>query len=433
MKLTSLKKRSPEVSFEEAIFIGLAPDGGLYVPKDVPQFNHKELQDLKGKTFAKIAHLTLHKWLHDELSSEELEEVITKAFNFPIPLVKVGPYHVLELFHGPTMSFKDIAACVLARLTEIFVRRSKRLVRVLVATSGDTGGAIAHGFANVKDTQVVVLYPKGRVSHLQEEQLTRVAQNVIALEVDGDFDDCQRLVKKAFVDPDLRELALTSANSINIGRLLPQIIYYVYLASLMLPEKPTVVIPSGNFGNVCGALLAQKMGIPFEKIVIACNANDAVVDFARTGRYKAKKTVRTFSNAMDVGDPSNFPRVLHFCGYSHEKFLQLFEAVGINDSKTLHTMLSIWHEYRYQLDPHTAVAWAAADAIDNIDRSIVIIATASPLKFAEEIEKNLRITLDNSSILRELKKNKINKITIKNSYSQFKQLLLDHFEPVTHD
>ncbi|MCA9965882.1 MAG: threonine synthase, partial [Anaerolineales bacterium] len=292
----STNRQAPEVTFQKALFQGLAPDGGLYFPTKFPTFSAVELAALHGVSLPEVGYRVLQKWFGEEIEAEPLRHIATAAQHFPIPLRQVGSYQILELFHGPTQAFKDVAAQNLSRLMSHFLQQQQQRVTLLVATSGDTGGAIAHGFSGIDNINVVILYPKGRVSQLQEEQLTRVADNVFPLEVDGVFDDCQAMVKQAFNDPDLAGLALTSANSISIGRLIPQIIYYAYAYACLGRDDIEFVVPSGNFGNLTGGLFARAMGFPFSQFIAACNRNDAAVRYAATGQYAPQPTVATLSN-----------------------------------------------------------------------------------------------------------------------------------------
>ncbi len=427
MNYVSTAKKTEGISLEEAIFLGLAPDGGLFVPEVVPQFTKKEIAELPGKTLHEIATLTLTKWLHGLFTKSEIEEIVTETFSFPIPLIEVAGYKVLELFHGPTYSFSDVSARFLSHVFKKIMKRRKMKSKILVSTSGDTGSAIAHSFATHADSKTVIVYPKGKLSRMQEHQITRVGDNVLAIEIDGDFEDCRELTNAAFADPDLQKMGIVSASSLNIARLIPQIVLYVYTYAQLYPTHATLVIPSGNFGNACTALLARLMGIPFEKIILACNTNDAAVDYANTGVFRAKRSVHTLSSAMDVGDPGNFPRILHLCGYSHKTFTEFFEAFSISDSKVINTIHAIWAEYEYMIDPHTAVAWAAADEIESSHKTMVIVATAAPTKFSEVIERHTGLKVDNTHLLTELKKREKKVISIHNDYKQFKVLLMQEF------
>lgn len=419
----STSKQAPAVSFQEALFRGLAPDGGLYFPTIFPLFSAEEIAALCGQSLQEIARQLLQKWLGDEISAEAITQIANEAQHFPIPIRKVGDIHVLELFHGPTLAFKDVAAQNLPRLMSHFLQREAREITLLVATSGDTGGAIAHGFSDVPNITVYVLFPKGRVSGLQEEQLTRVADNVIPVEVDGYFDDCQALVKQAFTDPTLAGLNLTSANSISIGRLLPQIVYYVYVYAHLCRGDIQFIVPSGNFGNLTGGLFARAMGLPFDSFIAANNVNDAATRYIETARYEPHETIATLSNAMDVGKPSNFVRVLELFGHDYEAVRDVLQAYRVDDVQTVATIQSVFAEHGYLLDPHTAVGWRVATDYGDPDKTKVLIATASPAKFADELRREAGIEVDNSAEIAALQQRQPRKISIPNDYRALVDLL----------
>lgn len=419
----STNRQAPEVTFQEALFQGLAPDGGLYFPNQFPAFSTDELAALRGATLPDVGFCVLDKWFGEEIDAESLRRIASEAQHFPIPLRQVGPYQILELFHGPTQAFKDVAAQNLARLMSHFLKQRQQRVTLLVATSGDTGGAIAHGFSGVDNINVVILYPRGRVSQLQEEQLTRVADNVFPLEVDGVFDDCQAMVKQAFNDPDLAGLSLTSANSISIGRLIPQIIYYVYAYACLGRDDIAFVVPSGNFGNLTGGLFARAMGLPFSRFLAACNRNDAAVRYGATGKYVPQPTVATLSNAMDVGNPSNFVRVLELFGHDWGAFRAVVQAYMVADEATVATMAGVWREHGYVLDPHTAVGWRVAEQYADPDKQTVLIATAAPLKFAAEIEARTGIVVENEGAIAALRQRPLRKWSVGGEYTAVKSFL----------
>ena len=422
MKYYSLNHQSESVGFIQAMLNGLAPDGGLYHPETFPRYSSQELLSLKNKSLMEIAISVLNKWLNDEFLPEEINQVVKKSLNFDILLRQVNSFRVLELFHGPTMAFKDIGASVLAQLMNVVFSKKSLQATILVATSGDTGGAVAQGFSDAKQVKVVILFPKGRVSRLQEEQLTRVSDNVIPVEIEAGFDECQIMVKKAFVDPDLQKYNLTSANSINIGRLIPQIIYYVYTFSRFVNDNIELVIPSGNLGNATAALFACKMGIPLS-LIIGCNANDCVDIYEKTSRFMPKKSVATLSNAMDIGNPSNFRRLLEVCNNDHSIFKTLIKTVSITDSQTVETIKKVYLESDYLLDPHTAVAWRAAELLADKSKKTIIVSTASPVKFASELQQATGIMIDDSQEIKKLRQKPKRKYELKNDYHKFKQLL----------
>lgn len=422
----STGKNAPEVDFKTALFRGLAPDGGLYFPQEFPKFSADELKSLRGVSLQAVGYAVLSKWFGDDIPADALEAIAHDAQNFEIPLNKVGPYHILELFHGPTLAFKDVAAQNLSRLMSYFLQKENREITLLVATSGDTGGAIAHGFADIPNTTVYVLFPKGRVSRLQEEQLTRVAQNIFPIEVDGVFDDCQAMVKRAFNDSKLAGLNLTSANSISIGRLIPQIIYYVYVWATLQRDDIEFIVPSGNFGNLTGAVFAREMGLPFNKFVAATNANDAAVRYQESGIYDPHVTIQTLSNAMDVGNPSNFVRILETFQHDYEEYRDHFVAMSVDDDTTVKTMKQVLAEHDYLLDPHTAVGWHVADqlAADSESACRVVVSTASPVKFAGEIKQASGIEVDDTATVEALGGRKKRKVSLGNDYGELCKLLL---------
>ena len=428
IKYYSTGKNSPEVDFKTALFRGLAPDGGLYFPKTFPRFSSEELENLKGDSLQSVGSAVLQKWFGDDILSDALETIAHDAQNFPVTLRKVGPFTMLELFHGPTLAFKDVAAQNLSRLMSSFLQKEDREITLLVATSGDTGGAIAHGFADISNIHVYVLYPKGRVSRLQEEQLTRVASNITPVEVDGVFDDCQSMVKRAFNDDALAQLNLTSANSISIGRLIPQIIYYVYAWTQIQRDDIEFIVPSGNFGNLTAGVFAKEMGLPFSHFTAATNVNETAVRYQKIGIYDPHPTIQTLSNAMDVGDPSNFVRILETFDHDYEEFREIITAVSVDDDTTVATIKRVLAEHDYLLDPHTAIGWHVAEVAD-LDgrfngRFPVLISTASPIKFAGEIEQVAGIKIDDSEPIKALAKRKKRKTSIGNDYQALSQLLL---------
>lgn len=384
--------RSPEhlVDFRTALFEGLAPDGGLYMPEEIPHFSEEFLENLPRLTLPQVAHAVLEPYVGDALPN--LEPLVRDAFNFPVPLTPLpDDTHLVELFHGPTLAFKDFAARFMARAMAALLPPDERLT-VLVATSGDTGGAIAHAYLGLPNIDVKIFYPSGKVSPLQEKQLTTLGQNVTAYEVDGTFDDCQRLVKEAFQDPKLRAtLSLTSANSINIARLLPQIVYHVYAYRSFMHAalKPIVVVPSGNFGNLTAGLIAQKMGLPVPHFIAANNRNDPVREFLETGKYRPRPSVTTPSNAMDVGDPSNFERLQWLCGDALSGNLT---AYTVSDDDTRAQIRHTFHTTGVVLDPHTAVGVHAVHqhrATTNDPRPALVLSTAHPAKFLEIVEPEI--------------------------------------------
>ncbi len=396
MKFRSTRSQEGFVTFQQAIFQGLAPDGGLYVPETFPSLSDEKLSSFRDATVSEIGAEILSLFI-DDIPQTEQKKIVAEGLSFPLPIRTVQERRILELFHGPTMAFKDIAAHVLPGIMEYYLRKESRKTLIMTATSGDTGGAVAHGFSEKDNISVVILFPKGRVSKLQREQLTHVGKNIYPIEVEGTFDDCQQMVKQAFTDPDLKRYNLTSANSINIGRLLPQLIYYAYTWAKLREDNLTFVVPSGNMGNVTAGLYAKMIGIPIGKLIIACNTNDPVVKYFETGVYEKQSAHKTLSTAMDIGHPSNFERIQDAVNNDYSRFKEIFTAVRVTDEETKQTIQQVHINHNYLLDPHTAVAWKAADILKLA--SPVIISTASPVKFAEEIKVATDITVPDQKLL----------------------------------
>ncbi len=404
-------------SFARALQLGLSPDGGLFFPDHIPQLPKSDSEKLKGASSAETGKVLLWPWLKDNLSREDFDAIISDALNFDAPLKQLGEdTFILELFHGPTLAFKDFAARTMGRLMAAMLRRKGEMLHVLTATSGDTGAAVADGFYGVEGITVWVLYPSGKVSPLQEKQFTTLGGNIRALEVDGTFDDCQRLVKQAFVDDELRaERNLTSANSINIGRLLPQMVYYS-LAVSQLREKgfdvdgaqaPVFVVPSGNFGNITAGLFASRMGIPAGHFVAACNQNQTFYDYIQSKKYKPRPSVRTMSNAMDVGDPSNFARIEYLYERDPELVSRSISAFRTDDTVTAETIRSVYKKHGYIMDPHTAVGFDAWKQFKSTRKTSltgpgVVLATAHPAKFGDVMPEEIAGAIEQPEALRRL-------------------------------
>jgi len=388
----SLNKQSPAVDFKEAAIRGQAPDKGLYFPEHIPVFDSSFFYNIDKMDDEEIAYQVIQPYVAESIPAEVLRKIIQETLSFPIPLVQLNEnIFSLELFHGPTLAFKDVGARFMSRCLGYFAKeRSERLV-VLVATSGDTGGAVANGFYEVPGVEVVILYPSGKVSSVQEKQLTALGKNIHALEVNGNFDNCQQLVKQAFTDFEINQkLFLTSANSINIARWLPQQFYY-FFAWKQWPDKkhpPVISVPSGNFGNICAAILAHASGLPVHHFIAACNVNDTVPEFIRTGNYQAKKTIATISNAMDVGDPNNFVRILEIFEEDISELKRIFSAYSITDDETRTTIKKVHKEHNYLLDPHGAVGYLSLDRYlgENADLRGFFVETAHPVKFYDVVE-----------------------------------------------
>lgn len=395
MRYRSTAGQAPPVSLAEAVHRGLAPDGGLYLPEPMPRLPGAFFRELPGRPLAATARQLLAPYVGDELDAERLDEVVAETFSFPIPVTPLeGGIFLLELFHGPTLAFKDVGARFLARLLAALEppgRDPAEPVTVLVATSGDTGGAVARAFHGVAGTRVVVLYPEGGVSPLQERQLATLGGNVVAVAVAGSFDDCQRLVKGAFADPALASrLALTSANSINIGRLLPQAVYYAHGVG-QLPAgtgAPLVVVPSGNLGNLTAGILAERAGLPLRRFLAAVNANAVLPDYLASGVSRPRPSVATLANAMDVGDPSNLARLRDLFGDDPRRMGERIWASTHDDEAIRRTISAVHHRTGTLLDPHTAVGWLGLDAYRRAtgdESPALLLATAHPAKFGEVV------------------------------------------------
>ncbi len=372
MRYRSTTRNAPLTSLRGAVLRGLAPDGGLYMPVEIARHSPEELEEFRRLPFTEVCFRVVKPFATPDVPEEVLWQVVSEAINFPVKLVSLSPgLHILELFHGPTLAFKDFGARFMARLMGYFVRSETRPLTVLVATSGDTGSAVAHGFLGVPGIRVVILYPSKRISEAQEKQFTTLGENITALEVAGTFDDCQRLVKQAFSDADLNKRAfLTSANSINIGRLLPQMFYHVAAyRQLPVASVPLIVsVPSGNFGNLTAGIFAKRIGLPVEKFVAATNINDVVPEYLRTGEYHPRPATATYSNAMDVGNPNNFPRLLDLSRNRLEYVQKEIWGHGATDEETLREMRVVYERYGYICDPHTAVGVSGHRASGKVRR-----------------------------------------------------------------
>ena len=396
MLLHSTRRQAPPVTFREALMRGIAPDGGLYLPVGLGALAPAQIEAWRGLPLSTLSVRLAEHLLSGEASPEAIDRLVSDAFSFPAPTVRVEQRSfVLELFHGPTLAFKDFGARFLARFFGHFLAERGDRATILVATSGDTGSAVAHGFHQVANVRVVLLYPAGRVSPFQEAQMSALGGNVIALAVPGTFDDCQRLVKAAFLDPSLGGLKLSSANSINIGRLIPQSFYYFasYLSASETAGGPVVFsVPSGNLGNLTAGVMAQRLGLPVRRFVAATNRNDVLPEYLRTGVYRARPAISTLSNAMDVGDPSNFPRLLELHGGDPGAMQQNLDGIMISEDETRATIRSVHERTGYVLDPHGAVAYAAAQRYgrrSGADVPIVSLATAHPGKFGGAVAEEL--------------------------------------------
>ncbi len=390
MKYVSTNGLAPPVSFREAVMQGQAPDGGLYMPESVPHLPSSFFKDLPDLSWAEIAFRVARSYTEEDLSDDILWQIITEALNFNIPLKKVRDnLFVLELFHGPTLAFKDVGARFMAKCIAYFSGEEGKKLTILVATSGDTGSAVAHGFLGVKGIDVVILYPRGKVSEIQEKQFTTLGDNITALAVDGNFDDCQRLVKTAFADEELhRSMNLSSANSINIGRLLPQSFYYYYAqAQLCDPQaRPVISVPSGNFGNLTSGLMAAFTGLPMEYFVAATNINKVFPEYLGTGVFSPRPTIPTLSNAMDVGNPSNLARIRYLFGDDVKEMRKKMKSFFFTDEDTRAAIHEVYATTGYVLDPHSAIGYLGlVKALDNDEKPGIFLATAHPAKFKDVV------------------------------------------------
>lgn len=432
MQLYSTKNPNQFFSLKEAVLKGLPSDNGLFMPSLIPVLEPAFYKNIEDYSFTEIARIVAGSLIGDDIPSAVLDRMINEAIDFPAPLVALDEdLFILELFHGPTMAFKDFGARFMAQLMSYFNGGNKKELVILVATSGDTGGAVASGFYDIPGIKVVILYPSGKVSQLQEKQLTTLGKNITALEIDGTFDDCQALVKSAFLDGELTDsIQLTSANSINIARLIPQSFYY-FEAFKQLPrkDKPFVfVVPSGNFGNLTAGLLAKRMGLPVKEFLAATNVNDVVPEFLATGIFKPRTSIPTLSNAMDVGNPSNFARMENLFGSTWNNFQDEIKGYSVNDQETLEEIKRIKQTYSYVIDPHGAVGTAAFKKyqIDNPDTCGVILETAHPAKFSEEVSKYLKMDIPVPKQLAKYLQLEKHSVKLPTDFDSFKKWLLDN-------
>ena len=394
MNYYSLHHTSPNTTFKKAVVQGLAKDRGVYFPEKITPLSKKFIENITDYTNHEIAYEVIKQFVGNEIPTEKLKEIIAATVSFDFPLVKIDDNIAsLELFHGPTMAFKDVGAKFMAQCLEYFNQGNEEEITVLVATSGDTGGAVANGFLGAKGVNVVILYPSGKVSDVQEKQLTTLGQNITALEVDGVFDDCQEMVKTAFLDTNITK-KLTSANSINVARWLPQMFYFFFFFKELKKENKKLVfsVPSGNFGNICAGIMAQKLGLPIEHFVAATNVNDTVPSYLIDGIYKPKPSKATISNAMDVGNPSNFIRIQELFNNNLELLKRSFSSYSFSDTETRATMKEIYTNTGYVAEPHGAVGYLGLKKHGlKEDEYGVFLETAHPVKFLDVVEKTLPI------------------------------------------
>ena len=431
MKYFSTNKLSPEINFKEATIKGQAPDRGLYFPEEIPLVEKTLIENIVNFSNEEIAFRVIKPYAGDCIPEDKLFQIVSETVNFPIPLVKVSDsISSLELFHGPTLAFKDIGARFMSRCLGYFVNGDSRKVTVLVATSGDTGGAVANGFYDVDGVEVVILYPSGKVSPVQEKQLTTLGKNITALEVQGTFDDCQSMVKQAFTDKDINDkLFLTSANSINIARWLPQQFYYFFAYKQWADKdnSPVISVPSGNFGNICAGILAMQSGLPVKHFIAACNLNDIVSDYLQTEVLTPKQAVATLSNAMDVGNPSNFIRVLEIFKHEFPELRSKLSSATVTDKDTLATIKEVFEKYNYLADPHGAVGYLALSQYlsNHPDDKGIFLETAHPVKFPDAVEKITGQPIPVPDSLQPIMKRDKLSILIPSDYTAFKEFLLN--------
>ena len=432
MQYYSLKNHSIKADFKAATMSGQAPDGGLYFPESIPVWENVFIQDLAKLSKAEIGMRIMQPYVGDSMSEETLLHAMEETLAFDFPLKKINEnMFILELFHGPTLAFKDLGARFLSRCMGAFANDNGEKVNILVATSGDTGGAVADAFHGVGGTEVFILYPSGKVSPVQEKQLTTYGNNIHAFEVEGDFDDCQRMVKQSFQDDELMQRAmLTSSNSINIARWLSQQVYYALaLAQWKEDAAPVISVPSGNFGNLCAGLTAWQSGLPAKHFIAACNANNAFTTYIETGIFQPKPSIATLSNAMDVGVPSNFIRILELFLNDYEKIKTIISSESITDKETVDTILNVLNQHNYMLDPHSAVAYKALT--NHIKKSQankgILLGTAHPVKFPNVVEKAIGITPDAPPSVQKVLEKKKKSTLIPADYQLFKEILKKYF------
>ncbi len=432
MKYYSTNLQAPDATLEEAVVKGLASDKGLFMPRSIKPLSPAFFEEIDSLSFQEIAYRVADAFFGEDVPAETLKQLVYDTLNFDAPLVEVAPnIYSLELFHGPTLAFKDVGGRFMARLLGYFIgRQGKRRVNVLVATSGDTGSAVANGFLGVEGIHVYVLYPKGKVSEIQEKQFTTLGRNITALEVDGTFDDCQALVKAAFMDKELNEhMQLTSANSINVARFLPQSFYYFYayaqLKRLGKANNAVMCVPSGNFGNITAGLFGKRMGLPLKRFIAANNRNDVFYQYLQTGKYEPRASVATIANAMDVGDPSNFARVLDLYGGSHEAITADISGATYTDEQIADTVRDTWRRYRYLLDPHGACGFRALSEGLREGETGVFLETAHPGKFLETVENIIGETVEIPAKLKAFMQGEKKSLPMSKEFTAFKAYLLN--------
>jgi len=430
MKLYSTNHQSPDVDLKEAVFRGLPQDNGLYMPYSIPRLPDSFFENIDKMSLQEMAFEVASALIQD-IPADRLKQIVYDTLAFKVPVVHVHDnIYSLELIHGPSHAFKDFGARFMARIMSYFLEQDNREINILVATSGDTGSAVAQGFYDAKGIKVTILYPSGKVSDIQERQLTTLDKNITALEIQGNFDDCQRLVKTAFLDQDITShINLSSANSINIARLIPQSFYYFYAYSkLKHLGKPLVFsVPSGNYGNICGGLIAQRMGLPIHRFVAATNANDSIPRYLKSGKFEPRESVQTISNAMDVGNPNNFPRIVEIHGKDFDKITSNIVGKTYDDPQTTETVNSIFDKFEYAMCPHTAIAYKGlSDYLSEEAQECVgvFLATAHPAKFLDVLDERVANGVLIPDNLKEVMKKTKKSILMSNQYEDFKKYLL---------
>ena len=432
MEYYSTNHNTRNVSLREAVVKGLAADRGLFMPERIPTLPSAFFKNIGNLSLQEISYAVANTLFGSDIDSSVLKNIVYDTLNFDIPLIHVnGDIYSLELFHGPTAAFKDVGARFMARLLGHFTRQDDAgMVNVLVATSGDTGSAVANGFLGVEGVRVFVLYPKGKVSKIQEAQFTTLGQNITAIEVNGTFDDCQRLVKSAFLDDDLNaKMKLSSANSINVARFLPQMFYYFHAYAQLLQrgqaDKDIVMaVPSGNFGNITAGLIAKRMGLPIKRFIAANNRNDIFYQYLLTGKYEPRASISTIANAMDVGDPSNFARVLDLYGNSHDRICQDISGCSYSDEQISDTLADTYHRHGYLLDPHGAVAYRALIEGLKVGEAGSFIETAHPAKFKDTVESIIGESIPIPEKLEKFMNGTKQTVKMSSGFAAFKKFLM---------
>jgi threonine synthase len=430
MNYYSLNRKAQNTTFEDAVVRGLAPDKGLYFPETIEPLPDSFFKTIEDKSNTEIAFEAIKQFVTPDIPEKELKLIIEETLSFNFPIVELNKnISTLELFHGPTMAFKDVGARFMARCLGYFNKNNTRKVTVLVATSGDTGGAVANGFLGVKGVDVVILYPSGKVSDIQEKQLTTLGQNITALEVDGVFDDCQDMVKQAFVDNQLTsQMQLTSANSINIARWLPQLFYFLFTYKTLKSKRKNIVfsVPSGNFGNICAGIVAQKLGLPVKHFIASNNANNVVTNYLKTNDYNPKASVQTISNAMDVGNPSNFIRIEELYNNDFNTLKENLSSYSFTDSETKVALKEIYTTYNYISDPHGAIGYLGAKKHleKHPEDHVVFLETAHPTKFLDVVEDVIQTKIELPKQIKAVIDKKKVSIEISN-YDELKKFLLN--------